>query len=116
MFADEVKRATDKKAAHMREILNSILPPRRWLQDSALVLQQVSQAPATRDDVISLQMTLDERLQQRQAREAGVCPVREELYSQGFDELIRQVRFATIRALVSCARRHLTATADLISP
>jgi hypothetical protein len=28
VFADEVKRSTDKKAAHMREILNSILPPR----------------------------------------------------------------------------------------
>ena len=35
-------------------------------------------------------MTLDERLQERQARESGVCAVREELYSQAFDELIRQ--------------------------
>jgi len=38
-----------------------------------------------------LQMKLDERLQERQARENGICPVREELYSQCFDELIRQV-------------------------
>jgi hypothetical protein len=29
---------------------------RRWLQDANLVLQQVSQAPATRDDVINLQV------------------------------------------------------------
>merc|ERR1711874_956491 len=28
---------------------------------------------------------------ERQARETGICPVREELYSQCFDELIRQV-------------------------
>merc|ERR1711968_326411 len=27
----------------------------------------------------------------RQARETGICPVREDLYSQCFDELIRQV-------------------------
>ncbi len=38
-----------------------------------------------------MQMALDERLQARQARESGICPVREELYSQCFDELIRQV-------------------------
>ena len=31
------------------------------------------------------------QLQQRQARETGICPVREELYAQCFDELIRQV-------------------------
>merc|ERR1711968_422662 len=27
----------------------------------------------------------------RQARETGICPVREDLYQQAFDELIRQV-------------------------
>ena len=30
-------------------------------------------------------------MQQRQARETGICPIREELYSQCFDELIRQI-------------------------
>ncbi|GMI57461.1 hypothetical protein ScalyP_jg5122 [Parmales sp. scaly parma] len=34
---------------------------------------------------------LDRRHLERQARETGLCPVREDLYSQGFDELIRQV-------------------------
>lgn len=28
---------------------------------------------------------------ERQARENGICPVREELFSQCFDEIIRQV-------------------------
>ena len=28
---------------------------------------------------------------ERQARDSGICPVREELYSQCFDEIIRQV-------------------------
>ena len=40
------------------------------------------------------------KLQQRQARETGICPVRRELYSQCFDELIRQVT-------INCAERGL---------
>lgn len=45
---------------------------------------QVSSTPATRLDVINLQEQLDMRLQQRQARETGICPVRRELYTQCF--------------------------------
>lgn len=50
--------------------------------------------------MINLQEELDRRLQQRQARETGICPVRRELYSQVFDELIRQVT-------INCAERGL---------
>ena len=32
----------------------------------------------------SLQEQLDQKLQQRQARETGICPIREELYAQCF--------------------------------
>ena len=39
----------------------------------------------------TLQELLDKRLLERQARETGICPVREDLYQQCFDELIRQV-------------------------
>ena len=35
-----------------------------------------------------------------QARETGLCPVREELYAQTFDELIREVT-------INCAERGL---------
>lgn len=35
-----------------------------------------------------------------QARETGICPIREELYAQTFDELIRQVT-------INCAERGL---------
>ena len=51
----------------------------------------MSKDSATRLDVINLQGMLDKRLLERQARETGICPVREDLYSQCFDELIRQV-------------------------
>ncbi|GMF17754.1 unnamed protein product [Phytophthora fragariaefolia] len=47
--------------------------------------------PSTRFDVLKLQEALDAKLIQRQARESGICPVREDLYSQAFDELIREV-------------------------
>ena len=63
-------------------------------------VQYVSSTPATRLDVINLQEALDQRLQQRQARETGICPIREELYAQTFDELIRQVT-------INCAERGL---------
>ena len=38
-----------------------------------------------------LREMLDQKLMERQARESGICPVREELFSQCFDEIIRQV-------------------------
>merc|ERR1712205_265711 len=91
----------DSKAPTQTEdILNSILPPREWTEDGQLWVQYVSSTPATRLDVINLQEELDRKLQQRQARETGICPVREELYSQTFDELIRQVT-------INCAERGL---------
>lgn len=54
-------------------------------------MQYVSKDPASRLDVLALQEQLEKRLMERQAREAGICPVRRELYGQCFDELIRQV-------------------------
>ncbi|KAK2158241.1 hypothetical protein LSH36_174g04015 [Paralvinella palmiformis] len=89
-----------KVAQQTDEILNSILPPREWTEGGQLWVQQVSSTPATRLDVVNLQEELDRRLQQRQARETGICPVRRELYSQCFDELIRQVT-------INCAERGL---------
>merc|ERR1719454_1267710 len=62
-----------------------------WHQGHQSWMQYASKAPASRLDVINLQEALDEKLMERQAREMGVCPVREDLYSQCFDELIRQV-------------------------
>ncbi|GBF90114.1 hypothetical protein Rsub_02822 [Raphidocelis subcapitata] len=87
-------------ATQTEDILNSILPPRELTEDGQLWVQYVSSTPATRLDVIGLQERLDQQLQQRQARETGICPVREELYAQCFDELIRQVT-------INCAERGL---------
>ena len=80
--------------------MNAILPPREFEDSAALWVQRVTSAPATRMDVITLQERLDALLNERQARETGICPVREELYAQCFDELIRQVT-------INCAERGL---------
>merc|ERR1719324_1252603 len=92
--------ADTKAPTQTEDILNSILPPREWTEDGQLWIQYVSSTPATRLDVINLQEQLDLKLQQRQARETGICPVREELYAQCFDELIRQIT-------INCAERGL---------
>eukprot|EP00055_Hartaetosiga_balthica_P000197 m.135943 g.135943 ORF g.135943 m.135943 type:complete len:261 (-) comp10317_c0_seq1:226-1008(-) len=91
----------EKKAQQQTEdVLNAILPPREFSENGQLWVQQVSASPATRLDVINLQEQLDTKLQQRQARETGICPVRRELFSQVFDEIIRHVT-------INCAERGL---------
>jgi dynein light intermediate chain len=83
--------ASSTKKPGINAILNAVLPPRVYDKDGVLVRQSVSARKAERDDVIALRVKLDERLQERQARESGLCAVREQLYGQAFDELIRQV-------------------------
>ncbi|XP_037949509.1 putative inner dynein arm light chain, axonemal [Teleopsis dalmanni] len=82
------------------DILNAVLPPRCWEENGQIWQQTVSSIPATRQDVINLQELLDTRLQQTQARETGICPIRRELYGQCFDEIIRQVT-------INCSERGL---------
>ena len=65
----------DKDTEACEEILNSILPPREWEHNGKLWRQSVSASPATRLDVMNLQEQLDQKLQQRQARETGICQV-----------------------------------------
>ena len=50
-----------------------------------LFIQYVSHQPASREDVVDLSERLDKMLEDRQARLVGVCPIREELFSQTFD-------------------------------
>jgi dynein light intermediate chain len=91
----------DQTNAHTEDILNSILPPREYTLDKQqLWIESVLSTPATKADVIALQADLEHLLQQKQARETGICPIREELYAQCFDELIRQIT-------INCSERGL---------
>jgi dynein light intermediate chain len=73
------------------EALNAIFPPKITDENGKRYIQYVSQEPATREKARDLFKALDEKIKERQAREKGICAVREELYSQCFDEIIRQV-------------------------
>ena len=87
------KKATTEEQDEQltREVLNEMLPPARFTEDGQTLIKFVSIAPATRSDVVKLQTQLDALLQQRKARNTGICPIRSELYAQCFDEIIRQI-------------------------
>lgn len=85
------KSQNQENNSKLEDMLNSMLPPREWVEDSGTWVQYVNKEPASRLDVISLQEQLDKKLSERKARENGICPVREELYGQCLDELIRHV-------------------------
>ena len=70
---------------------NFFFTRREWTEESGVWMQHVSQEPASREDIVVLQEKLDKALAERKARETGICPVRDQLYSQAFDEIIRQV-------------------------
>ena len=73
------------------EALNAIFPPKIWEEDGQRYIQYVSPEPATREKARDLFKALDEKIKERQAREKGIGAVREGLYSQCFDEIIRLV-------------------------
>ena len=60
----------------------------------------VSKDPASRREVRALAHLLEEKLEERQARQEGICEVRRELHSQCFQEIIRQ-------SAVTCMERGL---------
>jgi dynein light intermediate chain len=80
-----------KKNPLISETLNSMFPPKQWEEDGHKYIQYVSPVPATREKSRDLFKALDQKLKERRAKEKGICPVRQELYSQCFDEIIRQV-------------------------
>ncbi|EUB62778.1 33 kDa inner dynein arm light chain, axonemal [Echinococcus granulosus] len=81
-------------------ILASIMPPRRLEIKGDLFIQEVSSTPASRAEVVQLTKQLNQQLEARGAKMTGICPVRRELFSQVFDELIRQLT-------IHCAERGL---------
>uniref|UniRef100_A0A672ZE10 Axonemal dynein light intermediate polypeptide 1 n=1 Tax=Sphaeramia orbicularis TaxID=375764 RepID=A0A672ZE10_9TELE len=92
------KPKSDSPDPRTEEVLNTIFPSREWKEGNDVWVQLVSRAPWTRSDVVELGALLDSRLKARQARETGICPVRRELYSQCFDELIRLVTITSVES------------------
>ena len=78
--------------------MNSILPPREFTREGTLKVMYVSPEPASKTDVIMLKNKLDELRVKKGAKDTGICATREMLWSQCFDELIRQIT-------IDCAER-----------
>ena len=74
-----------------KDALNRLLPPKKITDKDQEWVQYVTCTPVAKADVVNLQENLDRRLQTEQARETGICPIREKLYNECFDELIRQI-------------------------
>ena len=75
----------------VKDALNKILPPKKITEREKTWVQYVTCCPVTKAEVVNLQEGLDRRLQTEKGRETGICPIREQLYTECFDELIRQV-------------------------
>jgi len=75
---------SDYEDFSVKDALNKILPPKKHIINDQLWVQYVSCTPVTKAEVLSLQEGLDRRLQTAQARETGICPIREELYNECF--------------------------------
>ena len=75
----------------LKDALNKILPPKKIIMNGQLWVQYASCTPVTKIEVVTLKEGLEKRLKTLNAKETGICPIREQLYDECFDELIRQV-------------------------
>ena len=73
----------DKSSQQARneDYLNKILPPQEIIDNNQLWVRYVSATPATQADVTNLKKELDKKLVSLEARNGGICPIREELHA-----------------------------------
>ena len=76
---------------NIKDTLNAMFNPKKWEEDGKIFIQEVSPEPATREKTKELFEALEMKLQECRARDKGICPIREQIFSQCFDEIIRQV-------------------------
>jgi dynein light intermediate chain len=74
-----------------REVMNSLFPATEFTEDGVRYMQQVSINSVGKSDVQKLRTQLTNLLAARTARPTGVCLIRSDIYSQCFDEVVRQV-------------------------
>lgn len=74
-----------------RDVLNSLFPPIEFEKDGVKYTQAISTSPVTKTDVTKLRNELDTLLHKNKTKAKGIDTIRSDLYSQCFDEVIRQV-------------------------
>lgn len=90
-YETKVLLSSEDRPRSAKESVHSLLPPVITLVAGEEWVQFVSSKPAVPQDVRRLESKLDKLLRDQKARETGVCPIRELLYEQAFNEVIRQV-------------------------
>eukprot|EP00999_Lentomonas_sp_LEN2_P000295 NODE_1291_length_918_cov_109.595449_g1245_i0.p1 GENE.NODE_1291_length_918_cov_109.595449_g1245_i0~~NODE_1291_length_918_cov_109.595449_g1245_i0.p1 ORF type:complete len:246 (-),score=33.33 NODE_1291_length_918_cov_109.595449_g1245_i0:81-818(-) len=83
-------------AGEVRRALNKLFPSVQWNDAGEEFIQAVSSEDLGSNGVLDAQQRLDEQLQVCNARSSGICPVREALFSQCLDELIRQTTIGCV--------------------
>ena len=75
----------------MVDFLDTLLPPRDYIEGNYHMMQHVSVQPTSRSDVLKLEEQLDAMLKEKKARDKGICPIRHSLYEDCMNELIREI-------------------------
>ena len=81
----------DPEKESLKNFLDSILPPKKVHEGGLIFYHFVSCDSAIVNDILRLHKNLQNQMKIRGAKESGVCPIREELYNECFEEIIRQV-------------------------
>ena len=81
----------DPEKESLKNFLDAILPPKKIHENGLIFYHFVSCDSAIVNDIIKLHKNLLNQMKIREAKESGVCPIREELYNECFEEIIRQV-------------------------
>ena len=81
----------DPEKESLKNFLDSILPPKIVHENGLIFYHFVSCDSAIVNDILKLHKNLQTQMKVRGAKESGICPIREELYNECFEEIIRQV-------------------------
>ena len=87
----------DPENQSLKSFLDSILPPKKIVENGLIFYQFVSCDSAIVNDVVKLNNELEAQMKIRGAKEKGICPIREQLYNECFDEIIRQITIGCLQ-------------------
>lgn len=98
--------------SNIEEVLNTIISSLITEDQGKIWLQTPVSFPATNIEVVRLKENLDKCLVRKGAKLHGICHVREDLYFQCLDEIIRQViiNYKRRGLLLFCVKEHFKNT------
>lgn len=98
--------------SNIEEVLNTIISSLITEDQGKIWLQTPVSFPATNIEVVRLKENLDKCLAKKGAKMHGICHVREDLFFQCFDEIIRQViiNYKRRGLLLYCVKEHFKNT------